>query len=72
MKAIHHISYHLSSTRHHVAGILRTWLKKHAYWQGGAYSTWFLAPNVAIQGITGVWDQDFSCLSLLAECADTN
>ena len=72
VKAMHHISYYLPSTRHHVAGILRTWLKKHAHWQGGRVQQLVPCPRRRSTGYNGVWDQDFGCLSLLAECADTS
>ena len=74
VKAIHHISYHLPSTRHHVAGILRTWLKKHAYCilAGGRVQQLVPCPRHRSTGYNGVRDQDFCCLRLLAECADTS
>ena len=42
------------------------WLKQHAYWWGTWYSSWYLVPELAVQGITGVWDKDFDCLSLMS------
>ena len=60
------LSYCLSLSRGAAAVAVAQWLKQHVYWWGTWYSSWYLVTELAVQGITGVWDTDFDCLSLMS------
>ena len=66
VKAVCHMCYHLPLTRVQAAAVLEWWLKGHAYWWGNTCSSWYLASDIALQGITGVWDSGFACLIRIA------
>ena len=53
VKAVYHLSYHLPMSRARTAQVLAAWLREHAYWRDTEYSSWYLAPDIAVQGITG-------------------
>ena len=62
VKAVFIISYRLPLTPEEAARAVAAWLQKHACWWGESYSIWVLSRDLAVQGITQVWDTDFSCL----------
>ena len=67
MKAVYSVSYILPAARHTVALHISQWLRGHAYWEGGQYSSWYAQGQLGLQGVTGCWCSDFPCLSLLSE-----
>ena len=66
VKAVYSISYILPAGRHTVALHISQWLRDHAYWEGGQYSSWYAPGQLGLHGVTGRWCSDFPCLSLLA------
>ena len=54
VKAVYNRSYHLSTSRARTAHGLAGWLRNNAYSRDMEYSSWYLAPDIAVQGITGV------------------
>ena len=67
VKAVYSVSYILPAARHTVAQHICKWLRVHAYWEGGQYSSWYAPGQLALQGVTGCWCSDFACLNLLSE-----
>ena len=67
VKAVYSISYILPAGRHTVALHIRQWLREHAYWEGGQYSSWYAPGQLGLYGVTGCWCSDFPCLNLLTE-----
>ena len=65
VKAVYSVSYILPATRQTVAQHIARWLRKHAYWEGGQYSSWYAPGFVALQGVTGCWCSDMPCVELL-------
>ena len=41
---------------------------KHAYWAEPGYSSWVLLPHLAVDGMCGVWNQDWDSLQKLIDC----
>ena len=67
VKAVYSVSYILPAARHTVAQHISQWLRAHAYWEGGQYSSWYAPGQLGLQGVTGCWCSDFACMSLLSE-----
>ena len=65
VKAVSSVSYILPATRQVVAQHIAAWLRKHAYWEGGQYSSWCAPSFLALQGVTGCWCSDVPCVELL-------
>ena len=65
VKAVYSVSYILPATRQVAAQHIATWLRKHAYWEGVQYSSWYAPGFLALQGVTGCWCSDMPCVELL-------
>ena len=67
VKVVYSASYILPAACQTVAQHIAGWLRKHAYWEGGQYNSWYIyAPGfLALQGVTGCWCSDIGCLDLL-------
>ena len=69
VKAVYHMSYRLPRTQVAVVKVVALWLRTLGCWCGDTYSSWYLVLDVAVQGITSVWDTDFECVTRLASDA---
>ena len=65
VKAVYPAPYILPASRHTVAQHISKWLRVHAYWEGGRYSSWYAPGQLALQGVTGCWCSDMACTGLL-------
>ena len=54
IKCVYQMSYSLPCPRQQAALGVLLWLKHHAYWEGGEYSSWRLTGQCSMAGITGV------------------
>ena len=66
VKVMYHVPYRLPSMRARVVKLVAVRLRTHAYWRADTYSSWYLAPDIAVQGMTGMLDMDFGCLTRLS------
>ena len=64
VKAVYSVSYILPAARQRVAQHIGRWLRRHAYWEGGQYSSWYAPGFLALQGVTG-WCSDMPCVEFL-------
>ena len=64
VKAVYSVSYILPAARQTVAQHIGRWLRRHAYWEGGQYSSWYALGFLALQGVTGCWWSDMPCVEL--------
>ena len=53
-----------------MAQLLKTWLFKHALWEGVQYASWRLPPDLVVQGVTGDWCNDFGVLDVIGRHCD--
>ena len=58
-KCLHPVTRKMPESPCVIVAKIGTWLRKHAYWQHGSYSSWILPPDLAVQGINGAWNDDF-------------
>ena len=61
------MSYYLPAKWCEAAQRVGAWLKRHAYWSNGLYSSWVLPLDLAMDGICGSWNSDFGNLSTLID-----
>ena len=67
IKVVYSLSYSMSAPPCAVARRVQRWLHDHAYWEGGKYASWRLAPEYVVQGVSGDWCTDFACLDVIAQ-----
>ena len=74
VKYLYHVTRNMPESRCVVVAKIGTWLRKHAYWQRGSYSSQILPPDLAVQGINGARNDDFQCIETIraSSCQDDN
>ena len=74
VKCAHSLVHHMPTKRCIVLAKVKTWLKKHAIWNGTAYTSWMLAPELSVDGFNSAWNEDIGCIVPLqnATCNDTD
>ena len=74
VKCAHSLVHHMPTKHCIVLTKVKTWLKKHAIWNGIAYTSWMLPLELSVDGINGTWNEDIACIEPLqnATCNDTD
>ena len=66
---MYYIAPHMPTPKCCAINMTLQWLKEHAHWRGGAYSSWILHPSLSPNGTTGAWNHDAPLLHDVQEYA---
>ena len=55
---MYYIAPHMPTPKCYAINMTLWWLKKHAHWRRGAYSSWIIHPSLSPYGTTGSWNHN--------------